>query len=45
MMLHTDVVAAFFTALTDFPVDHDRPDDAYAQKVFVTIATILYSLE
>ena len=44
MTLHTDVVAAFAAALIDFPVNHDRPDDAYVQLVFDTIANILYSL-
>jgi hypothetical protein len=45
MTSHADVVTAFAVALADFPVDHDRPDDAYVQKAFDTIATILYSLE
>ena len=44
MTSHTDVVAAFAAALVDFPVNHDRPDDAYVQLVFDTIANILYSL-
>ena len=44
MTLHTDVVAAFAAALVDFPVNHDRPDDAYVQLVVDTILTILYSL-
>ena len=45
MTSHADVVTAFAVALADFPVDHDRPDDAYVQKAFDAIATILYSLE
>ena len=45
MTLHTDVVTKFSAALTDFPVDHNRLDNAYVQKAFDTIATILYSLE
>ena len=45
MTLHADVVAAFAAALADFPVDHDHPDDAYVQKEFDTIVTILYSLK
>ena len=45
MTSHTDVVAAFSAALTDFPVNHDCPDNTYVQKVFDTIETILYSLE
>ena len=44
MTSHTDVVAAFAAALVDFPVNHDRPEDAYVQLVFDTIANILYSL-
>ena len=44
MTLHTDVVAEFAAALVEFPVNHDRPDDAYMQLVFNTIANILYSL-
>ena len=44
MTSYTDVVAAFAAALVDFPVNHDRPDDAYMQLVFNTIANILYSL-
>ena len=44
MTSHTDVVAAFAAALVDFPVNHDRHDDAYMQLVFDTIANILYSL-
>ena len=44
MTLHTDVVAAFAAALVDFPVNHDRPNDAYVQLVVDTISTILYSL-
>ena len=43
MTSHTDVVAEFAAALFDFPVNHDRPDDAYVQLVFDTIANILYS--
>ena len=45
MTSHTDVVTAFAVALADFPVNHDRSDDAYIQKAFNTIATILYSLK
>ena len=45
MTLHTDVATAFAVALADFPVDHDRPDNAYVQKAFNKIATILYSLK
>ena len=45
MTSHADVVTAFAVALADFPVDHDRPGDAYVQKAFDAIATILYSLE
>ena len=44
MTLYTDVVAAFAAALLYFPVNHDRPDNAYVQLVFDTIANILYSL-
>ena len=44
MTSHTDVVAAFAAALVNFPVNHDRPNDAYVQLVFDTIANILYSL-
>ena len=44
MTSHTDIVAAFAAALVNFPVNHDRPDDAYVQLVFDTIANILYSL-
>ena len=44
MTSHTDVVAAFAAALVDFTVNHDRPDDAYVQQVFDTIANTLYSL-
>ena len=44
MTSHTDVVAAFSAALVDFPVNHDRPDNAYVQLVFDTIANILYSI-
>ena len=44
MTSHTDVVAVFAAALVNFPVNHDRPDDAYVQLVFNTIANILYSL-
>ena len=45
MTSHTDVVTAFTAALADFPVGRNRPDDAYVQKTFDTIVTILYSLE
>ena len=45
MASHTDVVTAFVVALADVPVDHNRPDNAYVQNAFNTIATILYSLE
>ena len=44
MTSHTNVVAAFAAALVDFPVNHDRPNDAYVQLVFNTIANILYYL-
>ena len=44
MTSHTDVVAAFAVALVNFSVNHDRPDDAYVQLVFDTIANILYYL-
>ena len=44
MKSHTDVVAAFAASLVDFPVSHDRPDDAYVRLVFDTTANILYSL-
>ena len=44
MTSHTGVVAAFAAALVDFPAYPDRPNDAYMQLVFDTIANILYSL-
>ena len=44
MKSHTDVVAEFSAALVDFPVNHDRSDDADVQLLFDTIANILYSL-
>ena len=40
----TDVVTEFAAALVDFPVNYDRPDDAYVQLVFGTIANIFYSI-
>jgi hypothetical protein len=45
MTSNVDVFAAFAAALEDFPVNHNRPDNAYAQLVFNNITTILYSLE
>ena len=44
MTSHTDVVSAFAAALVNFPVNHNRPNDAYVQFVFNTIANILHSL-
>ena len=43
--MHTDVVTAVAVVLMNFPVNHDCPDDAYVQKAFHIIMTILYSLK
>ena len=45
MTSHTDVVATFAAALTDFLVDHDGADGVNVHKMFNTIAAILYSLK